>query len=572
MFPLKIAPFQQIIHNFVAPKSRITLTKHDKMKLESVQPGKPKLATYLSLIAVVLFMGYLNYAVCIEGMTVKNTVWALTPALIAIVLALITKEVYSSLFLGVLAGALLSAKFNPVEGFNQLFPNGIMTVLSDKWNVGILIFLVILGTMVQLMNRTGGSAAFGSWAAKHIKHRAGAQLATMLLGCVIFIDDYFNCLTVGSVMRPITDKHRVSRAKLAYLIDSTAAPICIIAPISSWAAAVSGFVKGENGIHIFVQAIPFNFYALLTILMMLLIIFMKRDYGPMLLHENNALKGDLFTTGKGHQLKETSQEDGKEGRVSDLVIPVVLLIIGCVIGMIYTGGFFEGKSFVDAFSASNASVGLVLGSSVALIITIIYYLVRQSLSFTDCMDCLPEGFKQMVPAMLILAFAWTLKSMTDSLGAATYVAGLVENSADGLMNLLPAIIFLVAIGLAFASGTSWGTFGILIPIVVSCFQGVDPQLMIISISACMAGAVCGDHCSPISDTTIMSSAGAQCEHMNHVTTQLPYAMTVASVSFLTYFVAGFTKSAWISLTFGSVALFLLILFICRKKKTLHAAS
>ena len=523
-----------------------------------------KRATYLSLIAVVLFMGCLNYAVSITGMPVKNTVWALTPPIMAISLALITKEVYSSLFIGVLTGAILNADFKPVEALDQLFPNGIMTVLADKWNVGILVFLVILGTMVQLMNRAGGSAAFGAWAANRIKGRAGAQLSTMLLGCLIFIDDYFNCLTVGSVMRPVTDKHKISRAKLAYLIDSTAAPICIIAPISSWAAAVSGFVKGENGISIFIQSIPFNFYALLTLLMMVFIILMKFDFGPMLQHENNARQGDLFTTDKRQQTDEGTQKGAKVGRVSDLVVPVVFLVIGCVIGMIYTGGFFSGKGFIDAFAASDASVGLVLGSAVALIITIAYYLVRQSLTFSACMDCLPEGFKQMVPAMLILTFAWTLKSMTDSLGAATYVASMVQNSADGLMGFLPAIIFLVAVGLAFASGTSWGTFGILIPIVVSCFQEVDPQLMIISISACMAGAVCGDHCSPISDTTIMSSAGAQCEHLNHVTTQLPYALTTASVSFFTFLVAGFTKSALISLVFGIVALFLLLLFIRRK--------
>ena len=496
-------------------------------KLESVRPGQPQRLTYLSLIAVVLFLAWLVYAVGINHMPVKNTVWALTPPIIAISLALITKEVYSSLFLGMLTGALLNADFNPVSGFNRLFP--------------------ILGTMVQLMNRTGGSAAFGAWTAKRIKGREGAQLSTMLLGCLIFIDDYFNCLTVGSVMRPVTDKHLISRAKLAYLIDSTAAPICIIAPISSWAAAVSGFVKEGNGISIFIQSIPFNFYALLTLLMMVLIIIMKLDYGPMLLHENNARKGDPFTTGKNQRTAKERQKEGKLGRVSDLVVPIVFLVIGCVIGMIYTGGFFEGKSFIAAFAASNASVGLVMGSSAALLITIAYYLARQSLSFGDCMDCLPEGFKQMVPAMLILTFAWTLKSMTDSLGAATYVASVVEHSAGGLMGFLPAIIFVVAVFLAFASGTSWGTFGILIPIVVSCFQEVDPQLMIISISACMAGAVCGDHCSPISDTTIMSSAGAQCEHLNHVTTQLP--------------VAGFTKSALISLSFGIVAMFLLLLFI-----------
>ena len=532
--------------------------------LENIKPGKPKLWTNLSLVVVILFLGWLSYAVGVEHMPVKNTYWALTPPIIAISLSLITKEVYSSLFLGMLTGAMLNVDFNPEGGINQLFQNGIISVLSDKWNVGILVFLVILGTMVQMMNRAGGSAAFGAWASNHIKGRIGAQLSTMLLGCLIFIDDYFNCLTVGSVMRPVTDKHKISRAKLAYLIDSTAAPICIIAPISSWAAAVSGFVKGENGISIFVQSIPFNFYALLTLVMIVLIAIMRLDYGPMLLHEKNASNGDLFTTGKRELISKEANMDEKAGRVSDLIIPVAFLIVGCVIGMIYTGGFFEGKSFIEAFAASNASVGLVMGSSVALIITIAYYMIRQSLSFGECMECLPEGFKQMVPAMLILTFAWTLKSQTDSLGAATYVAGLMEHSAAGLMAFLPAIIFLVAIGLAFASGTSWGTFGILIPIVVSCFQEVDPELMIISISACMAGAVCGDHCSPISDTTIMSSAGAQCEHLNHVTTQLPYAMTAASVSFFAFLVAGFTKSALISLAFGVVALFLLLLVIRAK--------
>ena len=520
-----------------------------------VKKGEPKTLTYLSLVAVVLVLAGLAYAVVHNHMPVKETAWALTPPVIAIALALITKEVYSSLFLGILTGAFLNAGFDLVGTLNQVFQQGLLTVLSDKWNVGILIFLIILGMMVQLMNRTGGSAAFGQWASTHIKSRAGAQLATMLLGCLIFIDDYFNCLTVGSVMRPVTDKYNISRAKLAYLIDSTAAPVCIIAPISSWAAAVSGFVKGENGISIFVQSIPFNFYALLTLAMMVIIIFLGIDYGPMKTHEENALNGDLFTTGITEEAAETLRKGEKKiGSVIDLVLPIVMLIVCCVIGMIYTGGFFEDKGFVDAFANSDASVGLVLGSAVALIITVAFYLVRQSLPFADCMDCLPEGFKQMVPAMLILSFAWALKAMTDSLGAAKYVASVVESSAGNLMNFLPAIIFLIAVFLAFASGTSWGTFGILIPIVVSCFQGVDHQLMIISISACMAGAVCGDHCSPISDTTIMSSAGAQCIHLNHVTTQIPYAMTVAVVSFFTYLVAGFTKSAPASLCFGVVIL------------------
>ena len=531
------------------------------IKEDDLKPGCPKRITYLSLIAVTLFLIWLGYAVSIDHMPVKNTFWALTPPLIAISLALITREVYGSLFFGMLTGALLNADFDPVGGLNRLFPDGVMAMLADKWNVGILVFLVILGTMVQLMNRTGGSAAFGTWAANRIKSREGAQLSTMLLGCIIFIDDYFNCLTVGSVMRPVTDKHHISRAKLAYLIDSTAAPICIIAPISSWAAAVSGFVKNENGMSIFVQSIPYNFYALLTLLMMIFIICMKIDYGSMLLHEQNAHRGDLFTSGSIRQTQDESQQAEEKGIVLDLVIPVVLLVVGCVIGMIYTGGFFQGKNFIDAFAASNASVGLVLGSAVALILTFNYYWARQSLTFSECMASLPEGFKQMVPAMLILTFAWTLKDMTDSLGAATYVAHMLEHSAAGFMNFLPAIIFVVATGLAFASGTSWGTFGILIPIVVSCFQDVDPELMIISISACMAGAVCGDHCSPISDTSIMSSAGAQCDHLNHVTTQLPYAMTTSAVSFLTFLVVGFTRSALFSLVFGVAVLLAFLLFV-----------
>ena len=531
------------------------------IKEDDLKPGRPKRITYLSLIAVTLFLIWLGYAVSIDHMPVKNTFWALTPPLIAISLALITREVYGSLFFGMLTGALLNADFDPVGGLNRLFPDGVMAMLADKWNVGILVFLVILGTMVQLMNRTGGSAAFGTWAANRIKSREGAQLSTMLLGCIIFIDDYFNCLTVGSVMRPVTDKHHISRAKLAYLIDSTAAPICIIAPISSWAAAVSGFVKNENGMSIFVQSIPYNFYALLTLLMMIFIICMKIDYGSMLLHEQNAHRGDLFTSGSIRQTQDESQQAEEKGIVLDLVIPVVLLVVGCVIGMIYTGGFFQGKNFIDAFAASNASVGLVLGSAVALILTFNYYWARQSLTFSECMASLPEGFKQMVPAMLILTFAWTLKDMTDSLGAATYVAHMLEHSAAGFMNFLPAIIFVVATGLAFASGTSWGTFGILIPIVVSCFQNVDPELMIISISACMAGAVGGDHCSPISDTSIMSSAGAQCDHLNHVTTQLPYAMTTSVVSFLTFLVVGFTRSALFSLVFGVAVLLAFLLFV-----------
>lgn len=474
---------------------------------------------------------------------VYATFWSLIPPVVAIVLALITKEVYSSLFLGILVGAILYSGGNFEGTVNHIFSEGMISVLSSSSNVGILVFLVILGTMVCLMNRAGGSAAFGRWAGKHIRTRVGAELATILLGVLIFIDDYFNCLTVGSVMRPITDQHNVSRAKLAYLIDATAAPVCIIAPISSWAAAVSGFVPGEDGMSVFVRAIPYNYYALLTIVMMVSMVLMRAEFGAMGVHESNALKGDLFTTAA--RPYAGAEEDGKvnpRGKVMDLLIPIISLVICCVIGMIYTGGFFDGTDFVTAFSQSDASVGLVLGSFFGLVITVLLYLVRKVLSFRDCMACIPDGFKSMVPAILILTFAWTLKSMTDSLGAAEFVAEMVKSSASGLVNMLPAIIFLVACFLAFATGTSWGTFGILIPIVVHVFENTPGDLMIISISACMAGAVCGDHCSPISDTTIMASAGAQCDHVSHVSTQLPYAVVAAVVSFITYIFAGFIQS------------------------------
>lgn len=490
--------------------------------------------------------------------------WALVPPIVAIALALITKEVYSSLFIGILVGGLFYSGFGFEGTITHIFQDGIIGVLSDSYNVGILVFLVILGTMVCLMNKAGGSAAFGRWASSHIKSRAGAQLATILLGVLIFIDDYFNCLTVGSVMRPVTDKQNVSRAKLAYLIDATAAPVCIIAPISSWAAAVTGFVEGEDGFSIFIRAIPYNFYALLTIVMMVGMVLMKVEYGAMKVHETNAKKGDLYTTpDRPYANAEEDMTDNGKGKVIDLLIPILSLIICCVIGMIYTGGFFDGVGFVEAFSNSDASVGLVLGSFFGFIITIILYVVRKVLSFSDCMSCIPDGFKAMVPAILILTFAWTLKAMTDSLGAKEFVAGMMETSAQGLMNLLPAIIFLVACFLAFATGTSWGTFGILIPIVVAVFEGRNETMMIISISACMAGAVCGDHCSPISDTTIMASAGAQSNHINHVNTQLPYAITCAAVSFVTYIVAGFVQSAWIALPIG-IVLMLGTLFVISK--------
>ena len=513
-------------------------------------------AAVLMLVVAVLF-SVTVFAAETEGEaplpSLYGTFWALVPPIIAIGLALITKEVYSSLFIGILVGAVFASDFSFEGTMNHVLEGGIVKVLSDSYNVGILVFLVILGTMVCLMNRAGGSAAFGRWAGRKIHSRVGAQLATVALGVLIFIDDYFNCLTVGSVMRPVTDKHRISRAKLSYLIDATAAPVCIIAPISSWAAAVTGFVEGEDGFSLFINAIPYNFYALLTIVMMIGLAVMKVDYGPMAVHERNAVqKGDLFTTGASPYDNSSEKQEESNGKVIDLLIPILCLIVFCVIGMIYTGGFFSGADFITAFSQSDASVGLALGSFFGLIVTIILYMIRRVLSFKKCMACLPEGFKAMVPAILILTFAWSLKSMTDSLGAGEFVKNAMQGSAKEFMMFLPAIIFLVGCGLAFATGTSWGTFGILIPIVVDVFSATSHELMIISIAACMAGAVCGDHCSPISDTTIMASAGAQCEHVNHVSTQLPYAITVAGISFLVYLLAGFVQNPWICLPIGIV--------------------
>lgn len=508
------------------------------------------------IFAVLLLMPLTAFAAEAEVEYVPSmyaTIWSLLPPVIAILLALITKEVYSSLFIGILMGALFYSGFSFEGTINHIFDDGIISVLSDSYNVGILVFLIILGILVAMMNRAGGSAAFGKWAKAHIKTRIGAQLATIILGVLIFIDDYFNCLTVGSVMRPVTDSHNVSRAKLAYLIDATAAPVCIIAPISSWAAAVTGFVEGENGFSIFIRAIPYNYYALFTLVMMVVLVVTKFDYGPMRTHEINAIeKNDLFTTPDRPYANEEDEKGNENGRVLDLILPIVVLFIACTAGMIYTGGFFEGAGFVEAFSQSDASIGLVYGSFAALVFSIIFYGVRRVLSFKDSMGCIPDGFKAMVPAILILSLAWSLKAMTDSLGAAEFVAGIMENSAGHLMSFLPAIIFLIGCFLAFATGTSWGTFGILIPIVVAVFEGRDETMMILSISACLAGAVCGDHCSPISDTTIMASAGAQCNHVNHVSTQIPYAVTVAGVSFVTYIIAGFVRNPVISLVIGLI--------------------
>ena len=488
-----------------------------------------------------------------ESIPQYATFWALLAPIIAIVLALITKEVYSSLVIGIIVGGAIYAGGNFEGTLVHVVSDGFIANLSDSYNMGIIIFLVLLGALVAMMNKAGGSAAFGRWATAHIKSRVGAQLATIALGVLIFIDDYFNCLTVGSVMRPVTDGHKISRAKLSYLIDATAAPVCIIAPISSWAAAVAGFARGagaENGISLFIQAIPYNFYALLTIAMMIFLALTGLDFGPMKKHEKNAKEtGDLFTSGTKQAIEE--MQVNEKGRVCDLIVPIVILIISCVIGMIYSGGFFSGESFINAFSNSDASVGLAYGAFVAIILTVIFYLLRRVLSFKSIMESLPEGFKAMVPAIMILACAWTLKAMTDSLGAKIFISQLIEGSAAGFQALLPAIIFLIAVGLSFATGTSWGTFGILIPIVLSVF-GAGESITIVAISACMAGAVCGDHCSPISDTTIMASAGAQCDHINHVSTQLPYAMTVAGVSAVSYIIAGFIPNWMIVLPIAFV--------------------
>ena len=502
----------------------------------------------------------------------KGTLWSLFPPVIAIGLALITKEVYSSLFVGILSGGIIyaAASGTGFEGtFKAVVHDGLITNLSNAYNVGILVFLVVLGIIVVLMNKAGGSRAYGEWAAAHIKGRRGAALSTFFLGVLIFVDDYFNCLTVGSVMRPITDKHNISRSKLAYLIDSTAAPICIIAPISSWAAAVSGTVEGVNGISLFINTILYNLYAFLTILMVIFISVSDTDYGPMKIHEDNAKNGDIFTT-QNNTYEQDAQPVTERGRVIDLILPVAVLIVFCVVGMIYTGGFFSGTDFVTAFANCDAAYGLSLGSISALIVIIAYYMLRRVLKFNECMDSIAAGFKQMVPAILILTFAWTLKTMTNHLEAGAFVSGVVQ-SATALSVLLPVILFVVAIGLAFATGTSWGTFGILIPIVTSVFDaelanvsqtGEIPSMVIICISACLAGAVCGDHCSPISDTTIMASTGAQCDHVNHVSTQLPYALTVAAVCVVGYLLSGFVHNVFIVLGF-SAALMLAVLFAIR---------
>lgn len=496
------------------------------------------------------------------------TFWALVPPIIAIVLALITKEVYSSLFVGIAVGGFLAANFGVTSAIDTVVSNGFISAIEGT--AGIFMFLVLLGILVALLNKSGGSAAFGRWATKHIHTKIGAGLATFVLGVLIFIDDYFNCLTVGSIMRPVTDSHKISRAKLAFFIDATAAPVCMIAPISSWAAAVSSYAPDGQGLKLFIEAIPYNFYSLLTFVFIITLTLAKFDYGPMKLHELNAENGDLFTSGKDDIAEEETVETNKNGKVIDLVLPIVILIVVCIIALVYNGNgnSFENMNFIEAFSNTDATVGLPWGALISLIIAMVYYAIRRVVKFKDSLSNIPTGFKAMVPAIIILTMATSLKNMTSILGAKVFVAQLMENAASGLNMVLPAIIFVVACILAFATGTSWGTFGILIPIVTAMFP-TDHRLMVIGISACLAGAVCGDHCSPISDTTIMSSAGAQCNHINHVSTQLPYALTVAAVSFVNFLIAPFLPGAWISLPIAvvmMVAVIFVIKLVTKNKK------
>ena len=480
-----------------------------------------------------------------EG-AVRGTLWALLPPVIAIGLALITKEVFSSLLIGILAGALLNADFSFTASVDSLISDGLISAVAGT--AGIFVFLVELGIIVALINKAGGSAAFGNWAKTHIKSRVGAMIATFFLGVLIFVDDYFNCLTVGSVMRPVTDSKRISRAKLAYLIDATAAPICMIAPISSWAAAVSAYAEEGEGLSLFISAIPYNFYSILTLVFVVAISIMGFDYGAMKIHELNAIENnDLYTSGEKNEVPEV--DPSTKGRVIDLVLPVVFLIVSCVFALVYNGGILDGAGFIDAFSNTDATVALPWGGLIALVVTVVYMLFRRLISFKESMDCVPQGFIAMVPAILILTFATALKEMTSLLGAKYFVGDLMSGQAAALGAFLPAIIFLVACVLAFATGTSWGTFGILIPIVVAIFEP-GSELLIIGMSACLAGAVCGDHCSPISDTTIMSSAGGQCNHLNHVSTQMPYAITVAAISAVMFVVAGFVQNIWVCLPLG----------------------
>lgn len=548
------------------------------MKRKHMKRKQIGMLIFLAVIVILLFVTANTSGVITDPENyqcgVYATVFALLPPVIAIGLALITKEVYTSLLAGIITGGLLYSNFNLELMINTIFfqeDGGMVYKLADAWNVGILVFLVMLGILVSMLNKAGGSAAFGKWASKHIKTRIGAQISVMILGVLIFVDDYFNCLTVGSVMRPVTDRHKVSRAKLSYIIDATAAPVCIIAPISSWAAAVTSSVpedSGINGFAVFLQTIPYNLYAILTLVMVLLVTVLRVDFGPMKKHEMNAIAGDLFTTpGRPYEGNE-EEVINEKAHVLDLILPVAVLIASCIVAMVYTGGFFEGASFVDAFAASDASVGLVLGGAVTLVFTFIYYMMRDVLSFEEFAKCIPEGFQSMIAPILILTMAWTLSGMTNLLGAKYFVADLVANSASAMQGFLPMIIFLVAAFLAFATGTSWGTFSILIPIVIGVFP--EGQMMVISIASCLAGAVCGDHCSPISDTTIMASAGGHCEHVNHVVTQLPYVLVVGSVCMVGYLLIGIFKAVgldaivWLTLPI-CIVLLCVVLFVIRTK-------
>ena len=515
----------------------------------------------LLVVALLAVYGILIYQkITVPGFTAMNSIWALLPPVTAIALALLTKEVYSSLFLGIVSGALLLTDFNVVKATEAVFADGIIASIADSDHAGILVFLVALGIIVALLNSAGGSVAYGKWAANRIKTRKGAMLATFGLGALIFVDDYFNCLTVGSVMRPITDKKQISRAKLAYLIDATAAPVCMIAPISSWAAAVAGVVEGEDGLALFIRAIPYNFYSLLTLAAIIIMTVIGLDFASMKKHEINAVNGDIFTTDARPYAEDDEAPVTTRGKVIDLLFPVIVLIACCIIGMLYTGGLFSGETFIDAFANCSASLGLAMGSVIALLIVFIYIAIRRLLPFQKMMDCIPQGFKTMVPAIMILIFAWTIGGITKSLGAQQYFSEVFKNSSETTFALLPTLVFIVAIALSFSTGTSWGTFGILLPIVVSL--GLPGELLIIGISACLAGAVCGDHCSPISDTTIMSSTGARCDHLTHVGTQLPYALLVAAVSAVSYLIAGFIQNAWIALPVA-LAILAVVLFIMK---------
>ena len=540
---------------------------------ENIMTGNEKIKLKLYIGAVIILIGvFAAFAFFNEGSAV-NTVWSLVPPVVAIVLALVTKEVYSSLFVGIATGFLFYFNLDVEKAFVGIFQGaeidgemtaGMIPKISESWNAGILMFLVMLGILVVMINKAGGSEAYGKWAQKKIKSKKTALLATFGLGVLIFVDDYFNCLTVGSVMRPITDKYKISRAKLAYIIDATAAPICIIAPISSWAAAVTGVVEGTNGLELFIKAVPYNLYAILTIVMVIAVSVMGIDIGSMREHERMAEEGDLFGGRETVSIENTRVSS--KGGVIDLVMPVIMLIIFCVLGMIYSGGFFDINSenyhsFVSAFAGSNASIGLVIGSAAAVIITFVLYITRGILSFNEIMDSFPEGFKAMVPAILILTFAWTLSGVTNLLGADQFVEGLLKGSAENLNYFLPAVLFAVAFALAFSTGTSWGTFGVLLPIIVPILP-VDSEILIIAISSCLAGAVCGDHCSPISDTTIMASTGAQCNHLSHVTTQIPYVLVVAAVSMIGYVMAGFMQS--VAVLPISIVILLIVLVFYKK--------